>query len=516
MSRISLLKHGFFNQSQRQFSDFSFKENDFNLNQLNSEFSTLFKIINSNASYLHNESELVLYSNQLCDLLIRYYQLDYVAENAEFLLKKKKEIEQLFQKKLSIKSQIPDNLILQLPDKITNNLINFIRSFKSSAKIRSYISNLSTNRTYWNYSHWLGRIFFFYMQKSPLAEVIKKINKIIGLNYSSDYVLHLLELPKELLRVLSYSLYGLRLSINLLIIIKHLIQAAISDDLSTKKVLFQELEKRAYQMVSDLAWGIVCLLSNHSQFFGLSLQTVARLSVAFLTVDILLFLAALTYDAWQYNERISELNLQKSPLSSALELAVINRQIDILDDEWEALYACYLFNIAGAIMIAAAVSASLIFSGTFILVVMAVFCMLGNAFYNSCEEFKQYKQASLAVKRELLNGVLSKQDEPHYALLSELKNKSDQAYAYFWRTLVFNTGFMALVIIATIISWPLAVLITLSYLAYRLSDAYKKEQQPKTEQKTVELGIYRLFSVYQKESRQEDIPQLEFVTPCFT
>ncbi|MGL5743200.1 MAG: hypothetical protein ACRCXC_12035 [Legionella sp.] len=50
--------------------------------------------------------------------------------------------------------------------------------------------------------------------------------------------------------------------------IKHIIQAALNEELSTKKVLQQELEKRGFTMASDLVWAVVVgLLTTYSDFF---------------------------------------------------------------------------------------------------------------------------------------------------------------------------------------------------------------------------------------------------------
>jgi hypothetical protein len=498
MSNINLLKHGFFKKSSNSLDEFSFKEDDFNLKQLKSEFLTLYKIVNSNKYSLNSESEIVQYLKWLCDLLIRYYQCDYVADDLQALLEKKQKIAAFFQEDLAFKYQnLAPEFSSFLADKIKNNAKKFFLSFKSSSQIRSYISSLIVNRTYWNYSRGFARLTTLYLLQSNWAELIRKINQFIGLYCSPEYLLQLLEVPREILRALSFSLYVLRIIINLLMAVKHLIHAAISTELSLKKVLIQEIEKRAYITASDMGWCVVNLLTNYYQFFGLTLRLVSHLNLAFFAVDLVLFLAIWSYEKSEYNQRIQELELQKNELESPLELVLINRQIDILNDEWEALCAYYMFNIAAASLFVLAFGATLLCSGPLFLLGMAALSMLGNALYNSCEEYKQYKQASIAVKRELLNGSLS-DEAHHYLRLDELNSKCDQVYAEFWSTLVFNAGFTTFIIVAAAISWPLAALITISYLGYKLWEFYEKEQQ-KTDKK-VEPDIYRLFSFKQAEA----------------
>ncbi|MBA3537919.1 MAG: hypothetical protein H0T84_15165 [Tatlockia sp.] len=507
MSTISLLKHGFFSKSSNSLDDFSYKEDDFNLNQLKSEFSTLYQIVNSNKHLLKSDSGIVQYCNWLCDELIRYYSCDYVADDLQVLIQKKQKIAEIFQKDLAFEFQ---NLAPQfrsfLTDKIKNDAKKFIYSLKSSSKIRSYISILIVNRTYWNYSRSLARFATLCLLQTNLSELIQKINKIIGPYCSPEYLLQLLEIPREILRASSFSLYALRIIINILMVAKHLILAAISTELSTKKVLIQEIEKRAYITASDMGWCIVNLLTNYYQFFGLTLRIVSHLNLAFFAVDILLFLAIWLYEKNEYNQRIMELEKQKYLLESPLELALINRQIDILNDEWEAQCAYYMFNIAAALLFVVVFGATLVCSGPFLLLGMAALSMMANALYNSCEEYKLYKQASIAIKRELLNGSLA-EDDQHYLRLAELNSICDHIYADFWKTLVFNAGFTSFIIIAAAISWPLAALITISYLGYKLWESYEKEQQKKG--KKEDGDIYRLLTVTQVKS----LAQIEELEP---
>lgn len=495
MSNISLLKHGFFRKSSNSLEEVSFKDDNFNLKQIKSEFSTLFQIVNSNKPYLNSESELVQYLNWLCDVLIRYYQCDYVADDLQDLLEKKQKMAVFFQKNLAFEYQNPSlEYSAFLADKIKNDAKKFFLSFKSSAKFRAYISSFIVNRTYWNYSRTLARLTTLYLLQSDCGELVRQINEIIGFYCSPEYLLHILEMPREILRALSFSLYALRILINLLMVAKHVFQAALSTELSVKKVLIQEIEKRAYITASDLGWCIVNLLTNYYQFFGIRLRVISYLNLTFFAVDVVLFLAIWAYEKIEYNQRIQELALQKKQCESPLQLALINRQIDILNDEWEARCAYYVFNIAAALLFVLAFGTTLVCSGPLILLGMAALSMLGNALYNSCEEYKLYKQASIAVKRELLNGSLS-HDEHHSLVLSELNSKCDQVYSDFWKTLVFNAGFTTFILVAAAISWPLAALISISYLGYKLWESYDKEQQKKD--KKTEPDIYRLFSLKQ-------------------
>lgn len=71
-SKIGLIKHTFFNNSFEK-NDFSFKEEDFSLDQLRNEFFSLYQVLISNKSLWLKDDFVVLYMYYLCNLLISYF-----------------------------------------------------------------------------------------------------------------------------------------------------------------------------------------------------------------------------------------------------------------------------------------------------------------------------------------------------------------------------------------------------------------------------------------------------------
>ncbi len=498
MTAINLIKQGFFDKSVNSAHSFSFKDQDFDLNQLNFEFLTVYQLIDLNKNSLQKDCEIVLYLQWLCNLLIYYYQCDYVANDLKNLREKKQKIDSFIANNLPFE---PLDFSYFLQNKIKKETVEFMISFKSSSKIRAIISSLMTNRTYWNYSRSFAKILTLYLLQSSLSILLLKINQFIGLYCSPEYFLKLVELPKEILRISSFSLNLLRLVLNLLMAIKHIFNALISPELSAKKVLIQELEKRAYLLANDTLWGIVNSLSSYYQLLGISLAIITYLNLAAYSVDLLLFAAKLIYEKYVYNQRVNELNLQKMEAQSPLQLALINRQIDILKDEWEVNCYYFLFNITAALLFIFVVTATLLWSGPFFLLAIAGLNMLGNALYNSCEEFKRYKQDSIAVQRELLNQD-SEDTDYKKAILNELNNRTQKSQNDFLKTLVFNAVFSSIILVTASFCWPLAALITLSYIAYKIWDSYEQEQQQKITK--TEPNIYRLFSEKKSEFNSEN------------
>lgn len=488
---IGAVKHDFLSKSSPKSDPISFKDYDFHLDQLNIEFLSLYKLFISNKDYLKKDSEIVSYLHYLCELMIQYYQDDYDPEYLKDIEKKKKEIEAFM-----LENSSRENQTIKFPtfllDGIKNNAMDYASSFASTSKLREHISSLHTNWIYWNYSRAVANHAIIYLQNSGFSDLIKEINKKIGHHYNPESFNELLDTSRETLRALSVGLRALRLTINLVALVEHIIYASISEELSSQKVLEQEIEKRGFTMVNDLVWGTVNLLTNYKEFFHISSEAASQINFVFLAFDVALLLARWSFEADKYNARAQELMLQKNKLKPSLELSVVNRQLDILNDDWEAQCVYYKFNLVATHILMAALGATFLVSGPLALASVAALNMLANALSNTAEEYKKYKQASIAVQREVANAQVSP-DMHHQNLLQELNAECQQANINFWKTLAFNVGATAFIITAAATSWPVACGLTLSYMAYKLNDAYQKHLQEENK-KQEPHDIYRLFS----------------------
>ncbi|KTD42152.1 hypothetical protein [Legionella parisiensis] len=488
-SKISLIKHAFFNSSFKK-TDFSFKEEEFHLDQLKYEFSSLYQLIISNKSNWTEDGPAVLYLGFLCDFLISYYELDYVTSDLEKLRECRKKIEEFYKVGCLQEKQNSIEVFSEfMQEEIRTNAQGYLSSFTSISKLRQYIGTINTKRSQFSYSRGLANYAITYLQKSSISELIQEINKVLGNQYSFKEGINFLNKSREAITDLGISLYALRFFINLILMIKHIVESAISDELSTRKVLKQEMEKRGFAMANDLVWAVVGLLTTYNNFFHIADTAVPLITLAFLTFDTFLLLAQWIFEARQYHERMHELQEQLKK-ATVYEHAIIQRQIDILNDEWEAQSAYFAINVLGANIIATCFAISLLCTGPLALAGLALFSMLGNALYNTSEEYKKYQKSSIAVRRELANGnVLD--DEHHHQLLRKINEECNKDYCEFWKSLAFNVGGIAFIITAAVASWPIALGLTLVYMAYQFNNAYQKQLHNQDEDP---LDIYRLLS----------------------
>jgi hypothetical protein len=486
-SKIGLIKHSFFANSLKVNDNFSFNEDDFDLDQVQAEFASLDKLFISNKNYWFKERPFISYMYYLNNLLIRYYQFDYVNVDLQKLKERKKQIDALIKEHFSLNEQ-------ELIKQFSTNDLGYNASLISISTIRQHVSTLNTNRSHWGYSRALANHAITFLQNNCPNKNTALENQCV----SAD-IINLLNQSREPLIILGLSLFTLRFFINMVLMIKHIINAAYSKELSSKKVLKQELEKRGFTMANDLAWAIASVLTNYHIFFHIAASAVSPIIGSFLAFDALLFIAQWSTETTKYNKRLQELITQEKEATDQ-ERALIKRQIDLLNDEWEVQCAYYLINIFAANLIVISFGISLLCTGPLALAGLAIFCSLGNALYNTLDEFNKYQRARIAIQRELANGSLQN-DANHQELIELLNKECEQAATDFWKFLAFNVGGTAFIITAAVISWPVALSLTLLYAAYRLNNVIQNKLDIQGAEKEINHDIYRIFNGDQSEDQ---------------
>lgn len=513
MPKLGLIKNSFFSQIPVRSKEIHFNDVKFNLNGFSFEFLSLYRLFISNKRQLKSDSELTLYLKYLCDLLIRYYRNDYVRNDLNYFIGKRKELDDFLDAETGTEHQKQKNNFSSfLFDGLRNNLLKGASSFTSISVLRDCISKLNSNRSHWNYSRKLANHAVIYYTEYGSPDLIMNINQLVGHDYSPDDFTKLLDKSQDILPVLSVGLYALRFISNLLPMTKHLAQALINKNLSSRKVAVQEIEKRGFTMMSDLVWAVTNLFTNYKDTFQLSTQMASGIVITSLVFDATLFIVRWSFESNKYGYCHRELIMQKNNTTSELELSVINRQLDILCDEREAQSAYYKINILAAKLLILSFGTTLIISTPHALSALTTVSMLGNALYNSAVEYKKYRQSSIAVQREITNGKIL-DNEHHRNLLIELNHECNQAKSNFWTALSLNTLATAFIITASAISWPIALSVTISYMVFRLHDAYEKNSKLNDYKRAESYNIYRLFGASElgKESQLSDGCLLKFI-----
>ena len=247
---------------------------------------------------------------------------------------------------------------------------------------------MNSYRIYWIYCRGLVKEMVAFLQTNGFADYLNRLNIKEGPHYNPNDFLKILEKPQPVLYVLSVGIYALRFMIDLVTMTRYIVEAQLGNELSSEQVFIQEMEKRGFSMLNDAVWGTVNLLTNYNKQFHISNNATNNATLVFLAFDAALLTAQWLFEARKYKHRLSELVEERALLTlpaQSTQLTVVQRQIDMLNDEWEAQSAYYAANILAASLIVAGFGASLVLSGG---LGLAVLSMLGNGLYVTADEYK--------------------------------------------------------------------------------------------------------------------------------
>lgn len=373
--------------------------------------------------------------------------------------------------------------------------------------LRGCVCTLNTNRSKFIYSRGLAYHAIIFLQRSSISELIFELNSILGNQYSFTEGINFLNYSREAIVNLGIILNGLRFIIDLIFITKHIVLTKNKEELSVKEVLKQEMEKRGFTMGSDLMGIIASLVTTYNKIFHISPLIVSPIIVSFLTLDTLFLFAQWIWGAHKYNKQLKDyIDQQKE--ATALKHYVIQRQIDVLNDEWRVQYPYFALKILAANIIVISFALSMLCTSTCALAGLAFFSMVGNALVNTIEEYKRYRKSAIAVQRELANGRLIN-DAHHHKLLKVLSKECNQKYVQFWNSLEFNVVGISFLITAAAASWPVALALTFFYVLYRFYDEYEKNLHEGSNQK-VNYDVYRILNPDPVEISETTCPYTRF------
>ncbi|MDR3441742.1 MAG: hypothetical protein P4L65_01865 [Legionella sp.] len=493
-STVSIKKHGFFSQTQDNNTAYFFNEPDFDFSQLSFEFTSLYQLFLSNKLFYAKHIEMTLYLDYLCDLMLSYYQFD-VNSDLKPLQKQKNEVAAFLNE---LEHPSIDRSSILLRERIKAHRQHSFSTFGRISEFNKRIGQFNSERSHINYSRSLAINLLNYLKNNSF---IQDLNRILGDQYIFINGINLLTESRGVFALLGIVLLGFRFSINLILMGQRVWNALQEKELSVYKVFKQELEQRGFSMVSDLIWAVVGVLTTFNNFFNISSLSVSPIVLGFLMFDTLLLLAQWCYESIQYNKRLKELASQIKE-ATHLELLLIEQQINLLNDQWEVQCAYFALNILGANIIALSFAFTLLYVNPIILIGIALLSMLGNALYNSSEEYKKYQQSNVSVNRELANGTILS-DVHHREILMKLQEERDYYYLQFLKHLGFNVGGVAFIITAAVVSWPVTLCLTSLYIGYQLYKNYQNLVE-KEENKVLPHHTYRFFSSRPNENSAQD------------
>lgn len=299
-----------------------------------------------------------------------------------------------------------------------------------------------------------------------------KLNEILGTNINIDNMVSMLNTPAVLLNALSVGLFASRLSINISMILKHTFSPTDEENLLTKWERFrQELYKRYYHILNDLAWAVTNVFCNYNAYFNISSGTACWLTAGFLVFDLTLLIIDHQVKRAEYLAKQSQYLAEKKHYSQLMNDAscstqdqlnyakhcdMLDKQIRQLNIGWENTSAAYYFSMAAAVVLAVGFTAAFLFTAPAVIVTGFLACLLATAMYMSADIYGEYKEKGYVLQ------------------LAELENKDTSrassevqiAQQKLLKSLVKNTTVPLFIMTTFAVCWPAAIVLAAAYYAY--------------------------------------------------
>ncbi len=436
------------------------------------EFKDLFNALQQKNLEKANKEKFWLYCYYCCLLLEKYYE----AYEKKEKIKEYKDLKQKLRTHWGAPASQPQNkyFFSNLRDSIATDLKELLIETRVS-KYRRMIGIANLWRIYWFFYRTTMKNAVFLAQDVHLLE---KLGNLLGQNIDAKKTFSVLETPNSLLRFCSVAFFVVRFIMNSGVILKHTFYPSDEEkDLKMSARFSRELYLRQSDLINEI-WGAVNTATNYNQLCHISAAAAGWVVVGFLFFDVCLILwrrhlAKQDYliKKAQYASEYAffENELQKNDLSVderkflEAQCSMSIAQTEHLNFTWKAKDSTFLFNATAAFLIMTGFSASMVLTPAIFVLGAYMVSTLGVAMYFCDGAYHNYKEKSLLLEKA------QEEEQVTKALLVNYQEARNNFIFKMAKTIIIP----GVLISACLISWPLAVALTLTYALYELNEAFK-------------------------------------------
>lgn len=429
-----------------------------------------------------NNEQFWLYLYYCCIMLKQCYEIyDKKQKVAEY----EAQIEQ-------IKSHLDIDCVIErkkkesyfhyLMNKIKKDLIYLIKAPTKISDLRDEVGKANIYRIYWYFCRTTLKNSLLLAQELHLLE---KLGNVLGKQISAEKIIHNLEIPNEIFRFLSVGFFAARLIMNTGMLLKHTVFASDKErKLNWEKRLYNEVYKRHPTMINDVVWGVVNLVTNYNEAFGIAAPVAGGVVALFLFFDICLIMWRRHLEEKEYETKKSQyrqeiknyediFNSESADESKKNEagkhIEILRRQLESLDITWQTANATYLWDAAAASFLMGGFSASMAVGPIGMVLASYIVCTIAVAMYLSESAYKNYTE-----KKLLLENAISYNDPGAIAKAMKVYSEARNDFIF---TFSKNALMPALVIGAFAICWQAALVLTAIYIGVELYRSYSKHKE---------------------------------------
>lgn len=272
---------------------------------------------------------------------------------------------------------------------------------------------------------------------------------------------------------LSVFLFAARLICQVSMVVKHAVwrtPAEAASELDRWELIKRELYTRKGNLINDVAWVLINELTNYHDYWSISEALANTITMYGLIYDLVWILAQLAFKEWEHYDKYWELQAAKLTANAnndTVELAIIQAELDKLDDTVLEVRASYGFQLLAWSFVCTGFNTAIACSSAAPMALGFLACSIGFGMYLSADAFAAYVRTCHVQHKQL--GQQSTADP----LIIEARNK-------FIKTLLKSVLVPVFLIGMFTLSWPLALLCAVAWVAY---DRYSPEKadKPKTE-----------------------------------
>ncbi|MDF1677445.1 MAG: hypothetical protein P1U32_01980 [Legionellaceae bacterium] len=289
------------------------------------------------------------------------------------------------------------------------------------------------------------------------AKWFDQLNRSIAPIFNFDQSINILNLPVQTFYILSFSLLGLRLVIELARILKHTFKPTEQElkALSAWGRFCHEAHKYRFNLANDIVWGVLNAINN------------APLMLVCVLFDLSVTL---------YRQRETQLAYKEKKAEYELLLS-LNKHDEVIQQQLKALQLSHTETTATLRLMLIATSEILIGLSMLLAAPIPILapigsflCVIGFAICLSADIYGDYEK-----KTELLKQL--KADGKSHAEIEKAEQAQLDAWNKGWTTFTKNAILPTLFIGMFAICWPATVLLVAGYAAYEMSQQ-KEEKTP--------------------------------------
>lgn len=371
----------------------------------------------------------------------------------------------------------------------------------------------------------LTRIFwvFYHFSLNEMIKIVKdtsfieKLGKMLGHAIDVDAIYKALNVPNDVLNVLSVAFFGVKLLIDVSIIAKHTFSNEGPEDEESKTSRWArfcaELDKRLPNIVNCFVWGGVNAVTNYPQLLeamGIPTEFAMPIVAGVLTFDLSLSFWLWHRDSVAYDKSFKSLTAKINALKKANTLSdseqeylhVLETSLAAENEKWAVTNGTYQLNSLAAVTILTAFSTSLFLVNPALILACYLIGCLSISMYASAApggDYAKYLEASYRLDFAENQQDISVDD------LQRLREQRAAAWSTFIGNL-FERAFVPLSLIVLMSINPIIGLTTsIGYLTYKLYQSYNTaKENDELGKKSVNLHQFSLFNATNGDDNSDE------------